>query len=67
MQNWFCVVAAAGRQPKEEAEVPDIAIVSDVVEGTFVNLDGKSCQEEQKGKYGRERKRSKGVDRNENE
>ena len=51
MQNWFCVDAAAGRlEPKGEAEVPEITIVSDAEEGTFVNLDGKSLQEEQKGK-----------------
>ena len=37
-------------EPEEEAEVPEIIIVSDAVEGTFVNLDGKSLQEEQKGK-----------------
>ena len=56
MQNWFCVDAAAGRlEPKGEAEVPEIINVSDAVEGTFVNLDGKSIQE-QKGK---------GVDRKE--
>ena len=36
-------------EPEEEAEVPEIIIVSDAVEGTFVNLDGKSLQEEQKG------------------
>ena len=35
-------------EPEEEAEVPEIIIVSDAVEGTFVNLDGKSVQEEQK-------------------
>ena len=35
--------AAARRlEPKGEAEVPKIIIVSDAVEGTFVNLDGKS-------------------------
>ena len=37
-------------EPEEEAEVPEIIIVSDAVEGTFVNLDGKRLQEEQKGK-----------------
>ena len=42
-----------------------IIIVSDAVEGTFVNLDGESFQEELKGKYQREWKRSNGVDRNE--
>ena len=66
MQNWFSVDAAARRlEPKGEAEVPEIIIMSDAVEGTFVKLDGKSLQEEQKGKYQREWKRSKGVDRNE--
>ena len=51
MQFWFCVDAAAGRlKPKGEAEVSDIIIVSDAMEGTFVNLDGKSLQKEQKGK-----------------
>ena len=62
MQHWFRVGAAARRlEPKREAEVPEIVIVSDAVEGTFVNPDGKSLQEEQKGKYQREWKRSKGV------
>ena len=66
MQNWFCVDAAAGRlEPESEAEVLEIIIVSDAVEGTFVNLDCKSLQEEQEGKYQREWKRSKGVDRTE--
>ena len=61
LQNWFCVGAAALRlEPKGQAE---IIIVSDAVESTFVNLDGKSLQEEQKGKYQSEWKRSKGVDR----
>ena len=50
--------AAAGRlEPEGEAEVPEIIIVSDAVEGTFVEMDGKSLQEEQKGKYQREWKR----------
>ena len=54
MQNWFCVDAAAGTlEPKGEAEVPEIIIVSDAVEGTFVNLDGESFQKEQKEKYER--------------
>ena len=67
MQNWFCVVDAAAvrLEPKGEAEVPEIIIVSDAVEVTFINLDGKSLQEVQKGKYQREWKRSKGVVRNE--
>ena len=63
MQNWFCVDAAAGRlEPKGRAEVPEIMCVSDAVEGTFVDLDGRSLQEEQKGKHPRKWKRSKGVD-----
>ena len=37
MHNWFCVDAAAGRlEPKGEAEVLEVIIVSDAVEGTFV-------------------------------
>ena len=40
MQNWFCADAAAGRlEPRGEAEVREIIVVSDVVEGTFVILD----------------------------
>ena len=50
---------------KGEAEVPEIIIVSDAVEGTLVNLDGKILQEEQKEKHQRKWKRSKGVDRTE--
>ena len=45
--------------------MPEIIIVSDAVEGTFVDLVGKSLQEEQKERHQREWKRSKGVDRNE--
>ena len=37
--------------------------MSDAVEGTFADLDGKSLQEEQKGMQKREWKQSKGVDR----
>ena len=32
-------------QPEGEAEVPEIIIVSDAVEGTFVDLDGESRHE----------------------
>ena len=39
--------------------------MSDAVEGTLVDLDGKSLREEQKEKHQREWKRSKGVDRTE--
>ena len=35
-------------EPEGEAEVPEIIIVSDVVEGTFVNLDGESRREQTK-------------------
>ena len=46
MQNWFCVDAAAGRlEPEGEAEVPEIIVVSDAAEGTFVDLDGESRHE----------------------
>ena len=52
--SWFCVEAAAGRlEPKGRAEVPEIIIVSDAVEGTFVDLDGKSLREEQKENHQR--------------
>ena len=46
---------------KGEAKLPEITIVSDAVEGTFVNLDGKNFQEEQKAKYQRVWEQSKGV------
>ena len=66
MQNWFCIDAAVGRlKPKRKAEVPEIIVVPDAVEGTFVDLDGKSLQEEQKEKHQRKWKRSNGVDRTE--
>ena len=64
--SWFCVDAAAGRlEPEGEAEGPEIIIVSDAVEGTFVDLDGKSLREEQKENHQREWKRSEAVDRTE--
>ena len=60
VQNWFCVDAAAGRlEPKGEAEVLEIIVVSDAVEGTFANLDGGSIQKEQKEKHQRKWKRTK--------
>ena len=40
-------------EPEGEAKVPEIIIVSDAMEGTFVDLDGKSLQEEQKEKHQR--------------
>ena len=62
MQNWLFIDAAAGRlEPKGEAEVLEIIIVSVAVEGTFVDLHSKSRQEEHKGNP-RKWKRSKGVD-----
>ena len=45
--------------------MPGIIIVSDAVEGTFADLDGKSRREELKNKHCREWKRSKGADRTE--
>ena len=67
-QNWFCVDEAVARlETQGEAEVRELIIVSDAVEGTPVDLDGESLQEEQKGKYKRDWKRSKGVDRNDME
>ena len=63
VQNWVCIDAAAGRlEPEGEAEVPKIIVVSDVVRGTKVDLDGKSLQEEQIEKLPRTWKRSKGAD-----
>ena len=54
-----------GWSQKGKAKVPEIIVVSDAVEGTFVDLDGKSIREQQKEKHQREWKRSKGVDRTE--
>ena len=48
MENWLCIDAAAGRlEPEGKAEVAKIIIVSDVVRGTKVDLDGKGLQEKQ--------------------
>ena len=33
-------------EPEGEAEVPEIIVVSDAVEGTFVDLDGESRREQ---------------------
>ena len=33
-------------EPEGEAEVPEIIIVSDAVEGTFLDLDGESRREQ---------------------
>ena len=55
MQKWFCVDAAAVRlEPKGEAEVPEIIIVSDAMDGTFVDLDGKSYHDMHEEKHPRE-------------
>ena len=59
----LCRRGSSEVKPKGEAEVPEIIIVSDAVEGTFVDLQMPSGGAE--GKYQREWKRSKGVDRNE--
>ena len=40
-------------EPGEEAEVPEIVIVSDAVEGTFVDLDGESRHEQVEAKLSR--------------
>ena len=54
MQNWFLVDAAEGRlEPKGEADVPEIIIVSDAVEGTPVDLDGESRHEQVEAKLSR--------------
>ena len=50
MQNWFCVDAAAGRlKLKGEAEVSEIIIVSDAMEGTFVSSRSESTRESGSG------------------
>ena len=40
-------------EPEEEAEVPEIIVVSDAVEGTFVDLDGESRHEQVEAKLSR--------------
>ena len=40
-------------EPEGEAEVPEIIIVSDAVEGTFVDLDGESRHEQVEAKLSR--------------
>ena len=40
-------------EPEGEAEVSEIMIVSDAVEGTFVDLDGESCSEQVVAKLSR--------------
>ena len=67
MQNWFCVDAAARRlEPKGEAEVPEIIIVSDAVEGTFVNLGWSNAFRRSRRESTRESGSGhNGVDRNE--
>ena len=52
-------------EPEGEAEVLDIIIVSDAVDGTFADLDGTSFREGQQDKHNREWKRSRGADRTE--
>ena len=37
-------------EPEGEAEVPEIIVVSDAVEGTFVDLDGESRREQVEAK-----------------
>ena len=54
-------------EPEGQAEVPEITIVSDAVEGTFVDLDGESRHEQVEAKLSekreREKHRAKGVRR----
>ena len=40
-------------EPEGEAEVPEIIVVSDAVESTFVDLDGESCHEHVNAKLSR--------------
>ena len=40
-------------EPEGEAEVPEIIIVSDAAEGTFVDLDGESRREQVEAKLSR--------------
>ena len=40
-------------EPEGEAEVPEIIVVSDAVEGTFVDLDGESRHEQVEAKLSR--------------
>ena len=40
-------------EPECEAEVPEIIIMSDAVEGTFVDLDGESHREHVEAKFSR--------------
>ena len=42
-----------GAGARREAEVPEIIIVPDAVEGTFVDLDGESCHEQVEAKLSR--------------
>ena len=42
-----------------EAEVPEIIIVSDAVEGTFVDLDGESRREQVEAKLSRRERSTK--------
>ena len=43
-------------EPEGEAEVPEIIIVSDAVEGSFVDLDGGSRREQVEAKLSRRRR-----------
>ena len=52
-------------EPEGEAEVPEIIVVLDAVEGTFVDLDGEKPSGGAAGKPPENVERSKGVDRTE--
>ena len=57
MQNWFCRCAAGRLEPEGEAEVPELFVVSDAVEGTPVDLGGESRHEQVEAKLFEKRKR----------
>ena len=52
-ESVLCRCCSREAGAKREAEVPEIIFVSDAMEGTLVDLDGKSLQEEQKGRHPR--------------
>ena len=51
--SWEEATASGGWSLKGEVEVPEIIIVSDAVEGTFVDLDGESRHEQDLAKLSR--------------
>ena len=61
-ESVLCRCCSREAGANREAEVPEIIIVSDAMEGTLVDLDGKSLQEEQKGRHPRKWELSKWAD-----